>query len=132
MKLLVVEDAVPVRNRLISSLSDLKGVEVVGYAAAAPEAIENFRASRPDVVTLDIRLPGGSGIEVLRTIKGEAPDTVVIMFTDHGLPQYRVRCAQEGANHFFEKSGDFTKLLQAVALLSRRFVRARRRRRKRP
>jgi len=119
MRLLVVEDAAYVRDRLVSAIAQLEGIETISQASKVSQAIHQFRSVRPDVVTLDIRPSEGSGIEVLETIKRESPLTVVIMFTNLSTPLYRDRCAGAGANYFFAKGEDFRGLLRLLSSMAR-------------
>jgi DNA-binding NarL/FixJ family response regulator len=61
---------------------------------------------------LDISMPGGSGVHVLETIKREQPALKVIMLTNFGHEQYRQKCLQLGADHFFDKTTEFEKVLE--------------------
>ena len=65
MKIFVVEDSLPVRERLIEMIGELEGFTVVGEAATAEAAVNGIRRTRPDVAIFDIQLATGSGIEAL-------------------------------------------------------------------
>ena len=110
MKVLIVEDSDTIREILTRLLSEIPGVEIVGEAADAMEAIEKVEDLRPDVVTLDIRIPGGSGIGVLRQIKETHPSIKVVMLTNYPFLQHRKACEDAGADGFFDKSKDFFKV----------------------
>lgn len=114
LRTLIVDDSAIIRNRLTTLLSDLPNVEIVGQAANTPQAMQSIRALTPDVVILDIRLPGGSGLEALRDIKRELPATVVIILTNYPYPQYRTKCLADGADFFFDKSTEFQKIAGAI------------------
>ena len=119
MKLYVVDDSVPLRERLVSTAAEIGNIEIVGQSGEANEAIEQILRLRPHVVILDIRVIGGSGIYLLETIKREAPATIAIMFTNFCIAQYRDRCEKIGANYFFAKSTDFEKLVEVLTGLAR-------------
>jgi DNA-binding NarL/FixJ family response regulator len=87
---------------------------VVGQAENAPGSLAAIRQTRPDVVILDIRMPGGNGIEVLREVKKLDPAPKVIMFTNYAHAQYRKKCEEAGADFFLDKSTEFDKLPQAL------------------
>jgi CheY-like chemotaxis protein len=87
---------------------------VVGQAQDAPGTLDALRQVRPDVVILDIRMPGGNGIEVLREVKKMTPAPQVIMLTNFAYAQYRKKCEEAGADFFFDKSTEFEKLPQAL------------------
>lgn len=91
-------------------LSELDEAVVVGQAANSKEALESIRRLRPEVVILDIQMPGGSGLSVLEAVKQESEAPVVIMLTNHAYPQYRKKCAELGADFFLDKSQDFDHL----------------------
>ena len=110
MKVFIVDDSAILRERLMSLLSELKGIEIVGQAQAPREAINSIRKLSPDAVILDIRMPGGNGINVLQNIKKDKPSPIVIVFTNY--PQYRKKCMDAGANFFFDKSTEFAKLIE--------------------
>ncbi len=116
---LIVEDFAPIRQRLRSLLSGAAGVEVVGEAGDVDEALRLFPVCRPDAVILDIQLPDGSGLDVLRTIKKTSPACVVIMLSSHGAEEYREACLQSGADHFFPKATEFERIPETLEALRR-------------
>src|SRR6185436_13444857 len=100
VEVVIADDSSAVRERLVSMLAELKGVEVVGQAQNVEEAIASIRALHPKAVILDIRMPGGSGINVLQNIKREQPAPVVIILTNYPYLQYRKKCLEAGADFF--------------------------------
>lgn len=114
MKVLVVDDSDIVRERITGMLSKLEGVENIQIASRRVEAIALVHDQKPDVVILDIHLPGASGIEILKYIKKRCPDTKVIMLTNSSLPQYRKICFEKGADFFFDKSAEFDKVIKLL------------------
>ncbi len=69
---------------------------------------------KPDVVTLDIRIPGESGIEVLKKIKRTQPSTTVLVLTNYSQEQYKNKCCQLGGDYFFSKSEEFEKVEEVI------------------
>ena len=114
LKVLISDDSATVRERLVTMALDLPGVDVVGQAQDAPGTLDALRQVRPDVVILDIRMPGGNGIDVLREVKKMTPAPQVIMLTNFAYAQYRKKCIEAGADFFFDKSTEFEKLPQAL------------------
>lgn len=112
MKVFIVDDSAILRQRLVDILSELEEVEIVGQAEAPLEAINSIRKLNPDVVILDLRLSGGSGIDVLKNIKKDKPSPTVIVFTNYPYPQYRKMCMAAGADFFLDKSTEFDKLIE--------------------
>jgi len=66
---------------------------------------------------LDLQMPGGRGMDVLKTIKREQPSSTVIVLTNHGYPQYSKKCLQNGARFFFDKSTEFQKVAVVLSEL---------------
>ena len=117
MKVYLVDDSAIVRERIVSMLSDFEEIEIIGQAQDGLEATVSIRRLKPDVVILDIHLPGSSGIEVLEAIKKDKPAPVVIMFTNYPYPQYRKRCMDLGADFFFDKSTEYEKITEVFKRL---------------
>lgn len=113
----LVEDSAPIRARLCEMLGKVDGVNIVGEADSPATAIDGILRTRPDSVVLDVRLSGGTGIEVLRKVCPLAPQIVFIMLTNHSDPQYRKICLQSGAAHFLDKSTEFDKVSEVIASL---------------
>ncbi|UCG12298.1 MAG: response regulator transcription factor, partial [Deltaproteobacteria bacterium] len=109
-KVYVLDDSAVVRERLIDMLSELEEVGIIGVTGNPQEAMASIRKLAPDAVILDIRLPGGSGIDILRSIKREKLAPLVIMLTSYSYPQYRKECEDVGADYFLNKSTDFDKI----------------------
>ena len=114
MKVFIADDSEVVCERLTTVLSELPGIEIIGQAKNVGESIESIRRLHPDVVILDIRMPGGSGIDVLEDIKKTNTAPVVIVLTNYPYPQYRKKCMALGAEYFFDKSADFEKIAQVL------------------
>jgi DNA-binding NarL/FixJ family response regulator len=103
MKVLIVDDSKIVCNGLQQMLTNIADVEIVGQAYHAQDAIQSISEAKPDVVILDIRMPGKSGIEVLKDIRDKKLPIRVIMLTNYPYPQYRKKCEELGADYFFDK-----------------------------
>ncbi len=121
MLIFIADDSDPLRERLTALLSEIEGAEVVGQARNAAQAIEGVRSLNPDLVILDIQMPGGNGIDVLKTIKQDASPPLVIMLTNHVYPQYRKKCMELGADFFLDKSRDLERLAAVCAGLVRQY-----------
>jgi len=114
MRIVIVDDSVVVRQRLIRLITDLDGVEVVGQAADVPEARDMVQALKPDVAILDIRMPSGSGADLVPDIKQLNPALKIIMLTNYALPENRKKCMDQGADFFFDKSTEFQKVVPVL------------------
>jgi DNA-binding response OmpR family regulator len=107
---LVVDDSAAIRARLAAMLSEVPGVEVF-EAHDADEALEMARRRRPNLILLDLHMPGKNGLAVLPELKAVSPPPVVIVLTSHPTEHHRRLCAWHGADFFFDKSADFAKLV---------------------
>ena len=114
MNVFIVEDSDIVREHMQSMLSAIPGVEVVGYAVDELGAIERINTLLPDVVTLDISLKPGSGINVLEYIKKQHPKTKVIVLTNYTDEFSANSCRRAGADCFFDKTFQFSRVRSAL------------------
>jgi DNA-binding NarL/FixJ family response regulator len=114
-RVVIIDDSNEVRERLSALLSECPEIRIVGQAGNGGEALAALHALKPDAVILDIRLPGRSGIQLLKEIKATRPETKVIMLTTYDFGQYRRQCMQLGADHFFNKTLEFEKVVEVLA-----------------
>lgn len=110
MKIFVVEDSAPVRERLIELINDVAGCVVVGEATTADEALAGIRRTRPEVAIFDIQLAAGSGIDALVAARREQPRLRAIVLTNYATPQHEKASVDAGAEYFLDKSADFEKI----------------------
>ena len=110
MRVFVVEDSAPVRERLIEMIDEIAGFEVVGQAATAQEAVVGITGTRPDIAIFDVQLASGSGIEALAEVKRALPGLRVIVFTNYASEQHAKASFDAGAEYFLDKSADFEKM----------------------
>jgi DNA-binding NarL/FixJ family response regulator len=115
MQVFVVEDSIPVRERLVAMLEALPDIEVVGHAADADSAIQSILAAQPDLVLLDISLAAGSGFDVLRALQRHAPATDVYMLSSFAAYPYRQLAETLGARGFFDKTSEMERVRDLVA-----------------
>ncbi|MFC1563971.1 response regulator transcription factor [candidate division KSB1 bacterium] len=113
MKIVIADDSAMVRERIISTLNDVKGVEVTGEADNAKATMEKVEELKPDAVILDIGMPG-NGISIIKAIKDRKKPPVVIMFTNYSYEQYEINCLEEGADFFFNKSEGIEKITEVL------------------
>lgn len=116
----IAEDSPLVCQRLVDMFSELdisEAVKVIGMTGDAQEAIEVIRQLEPDVAILDICLAEGTGIDVLEAVKSDTTSPVVMMLTAFPYPQYRTKCLEAGADHFFDKLTEFDRVVEVVARL---------------
>jgi DNA-binding NarL/FixJ family response regulator len=117
MKVVIVDDSVEIQERLLTMLRDIPGIEIAGQATTVAEALSTVRQLRPDVMILDLRLPDGNGLEVLRITQREQIQTRVIILTNYVYPQYEQRARAAGAYAFLNKAKEFGRVADLVRSL---------------
>jgi DNA-binding NarL/FixJ family response regulator len=118
LKVYVVDDSELVRERLIEMVSEIEEVEVVGETGDLRDAEASIGQLRPDAVILDIRLPDGNGITLLRHMKRERPAPTFIVLTNYPYPQYREECLDAGADYFLYKATEFDKVGEILSRMA--------------
>ncbi len=117
LRVLLVDDHEVVRVGLRSLIERREGLKIVGEAATAAEAVAQALQLRPDVVVLDIRLPGRSGIEACRDIKARSPDTKIVILTSFADDEALFEAIAAGADGYVLKqigSDDLVRALERV------------------
>lgn len=114
LKVMVVDDHRLVREGLVSLLRLNPEIEVVGEASGGEEAVSRARALKPDVVLMDISMPGMNGITATRLIKRELPETKVIMLTMLDQEGYVYEAVKAGATGYLLKNSGLEELVKAI------------------
>lgn len=109
-KILIVDDNSMLREIIRSVLKSNFPVLRIFEAANGKEAFSQIHVHLPDLILMDIRLPGENGLKLTRKIKNLYPEIVIIVFTNHDLPEYREAAFEYGADFFFSKSSSGRKL----------------------
>ena len=123
LSVLIVEDSEVVTRRIRSMLKEIPEVTVVGEAMNGKEALIITQVMNPDIVLLDIHLPGVNGVEVLREIKLSHAKTKVMMLTNYSDLHHRKRCKEAGADYFFDKSIEFEKVPEVLGTIYNEYTR---------
>ena len=117
VRVLLVEDSLPVRSRIRSLIEEFGPVEIVGETGTAAGALALFHKHRPEAIVLDLQLADGTASPVLLQVKQSHPSCVVIVLTNFAIPECREHCRQLGADHFFDKSTEFERVPEVLAKL---------------
>ena len=104
VKILIVDDHPLFREGLAAELSKMSDVTIVAEASDGNGAIMKARECHPDLVLLDIALPGKDGMEVLKSLNSEMPQVKVLVLSAYPDRQYAVRCLKSGAKGYVTKS----------------------------
>ena len=113
-RLFIVEDSKAILDRLVRSISDLD-VDVVGSALDVAPAIAGVNEQHPDALILDLNLPSGTGLDVLRAVRKSSPNMQVMVFTNFAEEAYRDAAMAAGAQEFLDKNADFHKVREILA-----------------
>ncbi|PWD52607.1 DNA-binding response regulator [Serinibacter arcticus] len=116
---LLVDDEPLSRLGLGMVLAGAEGIEVVGEADDGARAVELTRRLRPDVVVMDIRMPGLDGVEATRQILGSGSSSRVLVLTTFDLDEYAFAALQAGASGFLLKTSRPEQLAEAIATVAR-------------
>lgn len=114
IRVLLVDDHELVRIGIRRLLSDVPGIEVVAEAASGEEAIELVPKLQPNVVLMDVNMPGMGGLEATRRLKRVAPDVKVLVVTVYGDEPYPTRVLQAGAIGYMTKGASVEEMVQAI------------------
>ena len=111
---LVVDDHPPFLHGVTKLMQEQAGLDVIGTAENGQQAIDLAMDLHPDVVVMDVSLPGVNGIEATREIKSRLPDTVVLVLSAYGYHPYVEAALQAGANGYLLKTLPLRRLIDAV------------------
>jgi len=113
-RIILADDHALVRDGLRLVIEAEPDLEVLGDASSAAEAVQRVAAAQPDVLLLDITMPGGGGIGALEEIRRVSPGTRVLMLTMHEDPEYLRVALVSGASGFILKNAAGSELLSAI------------------
>lgn len=115
ISLLVADDHHVVRLGLKNILQGT-GIEVTAEATTGEEVIQKVAAEKPDVVLLDVRMPGGDGLHVLGRLKLDYPELPILLFSTYDNPTYVARAVALGASGYVLKSDTSERLINSINL----------------
>lgn len=118
-KILVVDDHDLVRMGIVRMLADIPGFDVVGDAKSGEQAVSMARELLPDVVLMDVKMPGMGGLEATRKLKQVNPDVKIIAVTACDDNLYPTRLMQAGAVGYVTKGAEFTEITDAITKVIR-------------
>jgi DNA-binding NarL/FixJ family response regulator len=118
VRVLIADDHALFREGLRKVLGASKDIDVVGGAQSGEEALDMVERLAPDVVLLDVRMPGMSGIEAARVIRATSPRTRVIILTVHADEEFLFEAIKAGAMGYLLKDASSDELLRAIRLVA--------------
>jgi DNA-binding NarL/FixJ family response regulator len=114
MTILLVDDSDIFRSRIVEILDNNNKSTDILEANSILEAKEIMLDVLPDILITDIRMPGGTGLDLIKHVRKENPVTLIIVITNYPEAQYKVEAFKTGANYFFDKSSEMDNLLEII------------------
>jgi len=114
IRALIADDDAGFRQRVKELLASEPDIIIVGEAADGQEAIQKARELRPDLVLMDVRMPGLNGVNATHQLKEEMPEAKVIMLSVFDLPEYREAAIVSGASAYVVKKSVVEELVPTM------------------
>jgi len=114
VKTLIADDDARFRQRIKELLASEPGMEIIGEAADGHDAVCKARELKPDLVLMDVRMPGMSGLDAARQLKAEMPGLKIIILTLYELEEYKEAAMASGVNHYIVKRSMLDELVPAI------------------
>jgi NarL family two-component system response regulator LiaR len=118
IKVLVADDHAVLREGICALLAHYEGVTVVGQASNGAQTIEQVGSLQPDIVLMDVSMPGMDGLEATREIKTRWPKTRVVVLTQHENEEYVFPLLKAGASGYVLKKAGGDELVEAIRVVS--------------
>lgn len=119
IEILLVDDHAMFRAGIKALLESEERMTVVGEASSGEEAIEQVRSLRPDIVVMDLSMPGSNGLDATRRIAALGYDTRVLVLTVHAEEEYLVPVVDAGASGYLTKTSADRDLIEAIKVVAR-------------
>ena len=114
IRILLADDHIVIRMGLMTAVSDATDMEVVADVENGQDALKAFRKHRPDIVILDLRMQGLSGIETLRALREEYKSARILVFSNYAKGEEIYQAMKAGASGFVMKEMPLDRLLEAI------------------
>lgn len=118
MLVLIIDDSEVFRTRLVEMLSANKKSKKFIEVSNILEAKEIMKEFLPDIIVTDIRMPGGSGIDLIKDMRRKNLITTTMVMTNYPEAHYKSEALNAGADYFFDKSNDMEKLAEVIDSLT--------------
>jgi len=118
LRVVIVEDQWPYRDGLRSFLNSLEGFEVVAACATGEEGVETVAALRPDLVLMDVRMPGMDGVTATRKLRDAAPESRVVILSMFADDHTVFKAIKAGATGYLLKDGSPEEIVSSLAALA--------------
>ncbi len=119
IRILLVDDHAMFRAGIRALIEAEDRMKVVGEASSGDEAVDRVRELKPEIVVMDLAMPGSNGLEATRRISALELDTSVLVLTVHAEEEYLVPVVEAGASGYLTKTSADTDLLEAIRVVAR-------------
>ena len=119
IRVIVADDHAILRAGLKTAIDNQIDMTVVGEAGDCQEALDKTRELKPDILSLDLSMPGNRSIAMIEEIRTDCPDTKVLVLTMHGDVSYARTALAEGCSGYVVKTTGLTEYLEAIRVISR-------------
>lgn len=117
-KLMIVDDSELLRSRLKTIIASVSDINLVAEASNSIEGLQLIKRFKPDILLLDIRMPGVNGLEVLANIRKANKKMKVVILTNYPNEQYKTSALKLGADYFINKSSEFNQIPSILSNLT--------------
>jgi DNA-binding NarL/FixJ family response regulator len=114
MKVLIADDSPLIRMNLRKLLSSVKTISTILVSQDVPSTIEQVTGAQPDIIILDIQMPGGTGFDVLQFIRERNLSITTIVLTNFASENNKKKSTELGAQYFFDKSNEYERILDVL------------------
>ncbi len=113
-EIMIVDDHHLIRYSIVMTLRDVDGLEVVAEAESGEDALNQLQYCRPDVILLDIEMPGMGGVETVRKVRRYYPEVKIIMLSAHATMRQATSILQMGVTGYVTKGSRFQEVVEAI------------------
>lgn len=114
IRIVIADDHALLRGGLRMLLEKEPSMELVGEASNGSETLEVVKATRPNVLLLDVSMPGRGGLDIVKELKQQNPDLHILMLTAHPEDHFAIRCLRNGADGYLTKELAVDQLVEAI------------------
>ncbi|MDX9923378.1 MAG: response regulator [Ignavibacteriaceae bacterium] len=114
MTVAIVEDSTIIKERIKEKIDQYPEIKLLWEAGLLSDGLRKINEEIPDYLILDIQLPDGNGIDILKLIKEKKYDTTVIILTNYPIGGINSKCCSIGADYFFDKTNEFEKVFSVL------------------
>ncbi|MHC1737072.1 MAG: response regulator transcription factor [Ignavibacteriaceae bacterium] len=114
MKILIADDSMIIRESLSKLITRNNPEDIISKAVNVGDAIRKIKEIEPDLVILDLAMPGGDGFDVMKEIRKRGKETVVIMLTNYATENNRRKSLEAKVDFFLDKTNEFEKVIEII------------------